>query len=234
MYTFMRRLMVFVLVLGMLCGCMAGGTTQVQITNSSYKTDLADVSVQGIEVSGAANKDFCDEINASVASDIDGALVSFDTMVSKSREDLRMGNKCMMEINQEVKYNSPKMLSVIEEHYVYTGGAHGSYMRYPRNFDMLAKKRIYLSDLFSDPGYKETLNRMIRERMEAEPERYSELWAKPEISTSHETDFYFTEGRLVIFFQPYVLSYYAKGYVEFELPLSELSGYLKEEYRNFV
>jgi hypothetical protein len=192
------------------------------------------VKVEGFEVSGIENKEFAAQINSQVAADIDGALVSFDTMASQSNPELRMGNKCVLEIGQEVRYNDCDFLSVTEEHYVYTGGAHGSYMMYPRNYDLGAGKQVYLSELFADDGYKETLNRMIEERREKEPERYEELWAKPEIKPEHETDFYLTPGRLVIFFQPYVLSYYAKGYVEFELPLAELSGYMKEEYRRLI
>ena len=44
-------------------------------------------------------------------------------------------------------------------------------------------------------------------------------------------EFYMTDEDLVIFFPPYVLSYYAKGFIEFPLRLTELNGYLNEEFR---
>ena len=40
-----------------------------------------------------------------------------------------------------------------------------------------------------------------------------------------------TDEDLVIFFSPYELSYYAKGFIEFPVRMTELNGILKEEYR---
>jgi len=92
-------------------------------------------------------------------------------------------------------------------------------------------KQIYLSDLFCDVGYKDAINRLIDELVTENPDEYNELWEKPEITDNHEYDFYFEDNSLVIFFQPYTLSYFAKGYITFPLKLSDLSGYMKEEYR---
>ena len=75
---------------------------------------------------------------------------------------------------------------------------------------------------------------MINERMSEHSEEYQELWEKPEIKPEHQTDFYLDGDSLVIFFQPYELSYYARGFVEFPLPLDELAGYMKEEYRRLA
>ena len=50
----------------------------------------------------------------------------------------------------------------------------------------------------------------------------------------HQTDFYIQDDDLVIFFQPYDLSYYARGFVEFRLDLEDLSGYMKEGYRRLI
>ena len=77
-----------------------------------------------------------------------------------------------------------------------------------------------LADLFADDGYVSTLNRMINEEMEKHSEEYKDLWAKPEIKQEHQTDFYIQDDDLVIFFQPYDLSYYARGFVEFRLDLA--------------
>ena len=215
----------------LLCGCTAKGSADIRLTDSGYTTDSAEIHAQGFEVSGIKNHDFAAQINSSVQSDIDGALVSFDTMVSESLGELRMGNRCILDITQELKYNENDFLSVVEEHYVYTGGAHGSNMKYPRNYDLAGSRQIYLSDLFSE-GYKESLNRIITEQVQADTEKYSELGERPEIQPEHEMNFYIIPGKLVIFFQPYELSYYAKGYVEFEIPFSKISGNLKDEWRN--
>lgn len=215
----------------LMCGCNADGSANVHITQSSYETDLADVKVESFEISHISDKEFATQVNSKISDDINGALVSFDTMVADSREDLRMGNKCVLNITQEVKNNSNNLLSIVEEHYIYTGGSHGSYTLYPRNYDLNKSKQIYLSDLFSDEGYTDVLNNLIDELVENNPDTYSELWEKPRIMPRHEYDFYFENNRLVIFFQPYTLSYFAKGYITFPIKLSDISGYLHEEYR---
>ncbi len=98
-----------------------------------------------------------------------------------------------------------------------------------------AKKEVKLADLFADDGYVSTLNRMINEEMEKHSEEYKDLWAKPEIKTGTSDGFlYSRDDDLVIFFQPYDLSYYARGFVEFRLDLEDLSGYMKEEYRRLI
>lgn len=225
--------MLYIFPLLLLCGCAAKDTVNIRLTDSSYQTDTADVYAQGAEFSGMKDTAFEEALNASIASDIDGALVSFDTIAAQSAQNIRMGNKCVFRLTQEVKYNKNDFVSIIEEHYIYAGGAHGSSKRYPRNIDAAASKTIALADLFED-GYEETLNRMITELLEKYPERYSELWEKPHILPCHQSDFYIDDSSLVIFFQPYDLSYYAKGYVEFPLKLKELKGYMKEEYRRLT
>ena len=229
----MRKLLILIFPVLLLCSCTAPGSADIKINNSTYQTDLSDVSAQGIKFSEMKDRVFEEELNSSIASDIDGALVSFDTLASQSSESLRMGNRCVFRLTQEVKYNKNNFVSIIEEHYVYTGGAHGSSRRYPRNIDLLSSKTVCLADMF-ESGYENTINRMIKEAVDAHPEIYSDLWEQPSLTSNHQKDFYISEDKLVIFFQPYDLSYYAKGYVEFPLKLKDLSGYMKEEYRRLV
>lgn len=63
------------------------------------------------------------------------------------------------------------------------------------------------------------------------PDKYSELWEKPEITNENENRFYMTDTDLVIFFPPYELSYYAKGFIEFPIPLEEINPILKDHYK---
>ncbi|MBR0089122.1 MAG: DUF3298 domain-containing protein, partial [Clostridia bacterium] len=102
------------------------------------------------------------------------------------------------------------------------------------NIDTALSKKVLLADLFAEAGYENTLNRMINEQVEEHPDEYSELWEKPVIKDTSQTDFYIDGDKLVLYYQPYDLSYYARGFVEFKLPLKELSGYLKEEYRRLI
>ena len=78
------------------------------------------------------------------------------------------------------------------------------------------------------------LDRLIEQEVTDHPDEYSDLWEKPQIKESNQRDFYVTQQGLVIFYQPYDLSYYARGFVEFTIDYADISGYLKEEYRRLV
>lgn len=234
MYNTMKKLSVLMLMLFMLCGCSRAGGVTVNTSTAEYETDISQVCVQGVEIDGLENVEFQEEINKNIASDLDSAMVSFDTAASENASALRMGNRCILHITQTVMNNSDNFLSVVEEHYVYLGGAHGTTAWYPRNFDFASSKKLVLSDLFSDDGYADTLNRIITEMVDNDKEQYADLWEHPVIKEEHETDFYIKDGRIVIFYQPYDLSYYARGFVEFPIKLSDLSGYLKEEYKRLI
>lgn len=229
----LRKVLVLGIVLICLCGCnMDRIKTDTEI--KEYETDFSTVRAEILQIHGGDDEEFIDQINASVEQAAQSDLIAFDSKAQESVTKISMGNKCLLDISWDVKYNSNDFLSAVEEKYAYTGGAHGSTVRIAKNIDMSVKKEIKLSDLFAEDGYANTLNRFIGELVKERPDEYKDLWAKAEIKDSHQTDFYINDGNLVIFFQPYDLSYYARGFVEFPIPIKELSGYLKEEYRRLI
>lgn len=229
----LKRVLIFGLVLICLCGCSAE-TIKTEKNVREYETDFSTVRAEIIKICGGTEDEFINQINSDIEQVVESDLIAFDSKAQESEQKQRMGNKCLLDISWDIKYNSHDFLSTVEEKYVYTGGAHGSTMRIPRNIDMAAKREIKLADLFAEDGYANTLNRFIAELIQENPDEYKELWAKAEIKDSHQTDFYINDGNLVIFFQPYDLSYYARGFVEFPIPLKELSGYMKEEFKRLA
>lgn len=229
----MKKLFILGAVLLCLFGCSVVGIG-IEKKISEYETDFSKVTAEKPEISGMENTEFEKQLNTEIEKEISSALVAFDSEAQASSDNVRMGNKCVMQITWAEKYNKNDFISIIQERYVYTGGAHGKSVRIPKNIDVLASKTIKLSDLFAERGYENTLNRLINEELTKKSDEYKDLWAKAEIKESNQTDFYIEENNLVIFFQPYDLSYYARGFVEFHLPLKELSGYMKEEYRRLI
>lgn len=227
----MKKYFIIMLCLFMLTGCGTGERAGVKTSVSEYDSDISSVYVEEIEFSGFLDKEFEKSINDTIAEDLKGAMISFDTMVSESEENVRMGNRCVLEIRQILKNNDKNLISLLEEHYVYTGGAHGSTMRYPRNIDTLGNKTVTAEDVFCE-GYEEELNRKIDKIMEENKEEYSDLWEHPK--AGKDMNFYISDDKLVIFFQPYELSYYARGFVEFPIKLEEIRGLLKEEYKRLA
>lgn len=221
--------------LGALCLCScADGKIKIDRTVKEYETDYSSVRAEVVSFSGMPDAEFEEKLNNDIAQDIESAIIAFDTNAAEHANDVRMGNKCVFDNSWSEKYNDKDFVSIVEERYIYMGGAHGETAWLPRNIDALTSKEIKLKDLFEDEGYVTTLNRMIAAEVQEDSEEYADLWEKPEIKESNQTDFYIEDGDLVIFYQPYDLSYYARGFVEFELDLEDLSGYLKEEYRRLI
>ena len=119
---------------------------------------------------------------------------------------------------------------MVTEKYVYLSGLHGNTWWSAKNFDTRLDKQLTLDDIFSDNSFDKALNKKMEELITKNPEEYHDLWEIPLINENHKSNFYLTDKNLVIFFQPYELSYYARGVVEFPIPLEKIRGYIKEEY----
>lgn len=231
MHNTVVRLLAAVLAAAALGGCsVTKDTASISIEKVEYETDAASVYAERPSFAFMKNKELMDELNDAYEEETDAALVAFDTK-SKDCEQLTGGNKCVFEIRQDVKYNKNDFISIVTETYEYTGGAHGSTVWAAKNIDTANGETVELADLFADDKYKDELNRLITDMVVSKSDEYSDLWEKPQIKDSNQTDFYVTDDALVIYYQPYDLSYYARGFVEFPIPYEEISGYLKEEYR---
>ncbi len=218
----------------MLSGCtMLLDGYDVKINKEEQESDYSSVYAEIIEFDGIKNKEYESELNMSVRSNVDEAIAQFDKLAQDASEELPEGVKSALSITQKVKRNTDDIISFVSEHYIYTGGAHGNTSWYPRTINVLAENPhdLKLSELFKDKDYIKKLNAIIDTMVKENPDKYSELWEKPELTKENENRFYMTDIDLVIFFPPYELSYYAKGFIEFPIPLAELSPLLKEEYR---
>lgn len=232
----MKRLVALSLSVILIISACGNGGYGVTIKKEEQATDYSTVYAEVIEFSGFENKEYESELNMSICNDIESAISEFDEMAQEASAVLPEGIKSDMHITQELKRNSGGIISFVEVHYLYLGGAHGNTMWYPRTINVRSENphNLELFELFNDDGYLETINRLIAELAAANPDKYNELWAEPVVTKENENQFYLTDNELVIFFPPYVLSYYAKGFIEFPIRLADLSAILKEEYKPAV
>ncbi len=228
-----KRVVVGVLAM-MLSGCaMMSDGYSVKINKEEQESDYSTVYAEILEFDGIKNKEYESELNMSIRTDVEEAIAQFDNLAQEASEALPLGVKSTLNITQKVKRNTDDIISFVTEHYIYTGGAHGNTSWYPRTIAVLSENPhdLQLGELFRDKDYIKKLNAIINTMVKENPDKYSELWEKPEITKENEYRFYMTDTDLVIFFPPYELSYYAKGFIEFPIPLAELNPLLKEEYR---
>lgn len=212
-------------------GCAAGGGFSAVITKEEQETDYSAVYAEIISFGGLSNKEYESELNSGIEELVRGAIAEFDSLAQEAAQSLPAGVKSDLRITQDVKRNSGGIVSFVTEQYTYLGGAHGNTVRYPETIDTRSENphNLELSELFTDDSYIERINNLIAAEVKAEPEKYGELWAEPVITET--TKYYLTDEELVIWFPPYELSYYAKGFIEFPIGLEDISGFLKEEYR---
>lgn len=205
----------------------------VKIHKEEQETDYSSVYAEVIEFDGFKNKVYESELNISTEEDVENAIKGFDAVALEAKETLPNGVKSALKITQKLKRNTTDIISFITEIYTYTGGAHGNTVWEPKTIDVTSEKPhdLKLGELFSDKDYIAKLNTIISAMVEENPEKYGELWAKPQITAENENRFYMTDEDLVIFFPPYELSYYAKGFIEFPIPLEKLSPILKDRYK---
>ena len=124
------------------------------------------------------------------------------------------------------------IISFVQNHYSFTGGAHGvGYSRY-LNLDANKKSLIGLDDLVS-PNQQEKLKALLWERYTEE--RRDE---NGEISTFVEKadfyiapDFYFTEHGISFVYPVYALGSYAEGPIELELYFAQINSLLNKDYQ---
>lgn len=224
----MRFVSLAAAVMILLCGCSLGKEVRVKLDTKEYVTDVLDIKAQIPSFSGMENRDFENSIN-------EGAENSTNAWIEEFMTNVPENTKAEFKAQPSVKYNENDFLSVVTDIYTYTGGAHGALARKSLNIDIKKCTTRTLKDLFSpDSDYRELLNRCMAQIIQSEPQKYSDLWEQPVMTESRENDFYIENGNLVIYYPPYELSYYSKGFVEFEIKTEDIKSYLKEEYKKFA
>lgn len=218
----------------LLYGCGTGGGFSVTIDKEEQETEYSTVYAEIISFGGLANKEYESELNEGIEQSVEDAIANFDSLAQENTKILPAGVKSDLHISQNIKRNSGGILSWIEERYIYSGGAHGTTVWIASTIDTRqeAPHNLELSELFTDDSYVERVNNIIDKMVEENPETYNELWAEPHITRDTKNQYYLTDNdELVIWFSPYELSYYAKGFIEFPIMLSDLNTNLREEYR---
>lgn len=217
-----------IVILIALCSCAGSGEVKIKFDTKEYVTDTMSIKAQIPKFSGMPNKEFENSLNDSYETDIEAWIDEFTAEVDPnivSEFDLQ---NC-------IRYNKNNFISIVSEIYTFTGGAHGTTSWSAKNIDAAQSKIIELGDLFKEgEDYKTVINRTMLEMAENNKEEYGDLWEQPVLSDKQNKDFYIEDKNLVIYYSPYELSYYARGFVEFPIPLENLESYLKDEYKCLI
>ncbi|MDD4699556.1 MAG: DUF3298 and DUF4163 domain-containing protein [Oscillospiraceae bacterium] len=119
----------------------------------------------------------------------------------------------------KLTYNCGCIVSLYFDQYEYTGGAHGSTLRYSQTFNLQKCSMLKLNELFScTSDYKAYIFKQILEQIEQDTSIYFEDYAKLIVSTFNESSFYCTPLGIIIYYQQYDIAPYSSGIREFLIP----------------
>lgn len=206
----------------LLFGCSTAHLTYI---DKSYKTDTVTVELQIPQFCSLKDEEFQNTINSEIQDTCNEFLNKFKT----STRDFPYPSVFTCDTNL---HENGKVLSLVTQIDYYTKKPHNNSFRITKNINKETSTEISLGDLFPEESYIDLINSKLTEIVRANPQEYSDLWAKPRLLENQA--FYLTNENLVIYYPPYELSYYSRGFVEFSIPLTELSGYLTEEYRQIL
>lgn len=223
MYNFIKKLPIFALVL--LCASCKSGV-EVDSIDKSYTTETVTVDAKIPKLSGISSESLEVSVNSEYEKTVTSLLEDFKKQAAKT------GDKSTFTVTTTEHHNSGGFFSAVTQVESFASESHKNSFRITKNIDTKKCIELTLSDLFEGDAYIDMLNARLESAVKENSERYQGLWEKPRLCENQ--DFYVSSGNLVVYYLPYKLSYYERGFVEIPLSLSDMSGYLKEEYRHLA
>ncbi len=118
-----------------------------------------------------------------------------------------------------ITYNQAPIISLYQDEYTFTGGAHGSTIRTSQNWNLEYNEPFTLSDIYANqPDYLLFILKEIHRQIQ---EKGADLFFEDSCSLVLETfnprQFYLTPNYVVIYFQQYDIAPYSTGIPTFEI-----------------
>lgn len=132
-------------------------------------------------------------------------------------------NNFVLKSDYKKMKNNMGVDSYLIKTYYYTGGSHGMMMETPYNF--IDGRKALLNEFFKENVNYQTIikNKVEEIIIEDNPSHYYDTVTIKEEGYK----FYFSEDKLVIIFDVYEIGPFESGILSFDIPISELEGYLK-------
>ncbi len=132
-------------------------------------------------------------------------------------------------------YNDNDLLSIQQEWYSYTGGAHGNYGASNYAINLKTGKRIRLADLFLKTSQSELSDIIEQKILEQQAKYIGEQTTLLEAGFSVEEikpteNFYLTEKGIGFHYSPYEIAPYAIGSIEVFIPFSDCKHLMKKDF----
>lgn len=225
------------------CGALAAGPAAAQVkvetVNIDRKTDTVDIEV-AYPRTGIAGIDrlFAERANAMVA--------DFERSADEDFASFKQDNgeappwTYSLYVTFEVPRNDADMLVFDFDNSIFTGGAHPNHDIDTYNFMMPDGWQVFLPEIFAGKPALDRISALAIADLTKQllgPDSMSDPeWVKSGAGPSWANfkDFILLPDLLVIRFPPYQVAAYAAGDQRVEIPLSQLKGLMREDWRTPV
>lgn len=121
-----------------------------------------------------------------------------------------------------ITYSQNNMISLYFDRYEYTGGAHGSTVRYSNTWNLNHCCFMSLEDFgLTKEEIVPEIYKQIEEQIQNGTNQYFENYKELVLKTFNPNSFYLSNDSVVIYFQQYDIAPYSSGIVEFKIALQK-------------
>ncbi len=211
-------------------------TDTLEIKTLNYNKSTADssifISIDYPQITGSKNSSVEQKVNNFLEEEFKQSIAWYDEIQSDSSnyEDMNYDMQYSFETGFQVEYNSEKFVSIVLNHYQFTGGAHGNYFALGYNIRMSDGKILTLKDIIKSDSFDiltDECGQAILEAYQASTLMEAGLF-EDEIVIEVDQDFYITPTALVLQFDPYEIGPYAMGEIIAEIPFQKINDILKD------
>lgn len=133
-------------------------------------------------------------------------------------------------------YQSPKIATIADFTYVYSGGAHGNYGTSYSSYDLVNKKQLKLTDIVTADGKKRLsalLAKSVRAQFRLKPSApLTEVLFENRITPNQ--NFYITGKGIGFSYNPYEIAAYAFGEINVFIPFKEIETNLLPSFKQLL
>ena len=207
----------------------------LEIKSLNYSKSSTDSSVSiNIEypkINGIENDTIELKINSFLEEEFKQSIPWYEEILSDSAEyqDNPYEIGYSFETGFQVQFNSQKFISIVLNHYQFTGGAHGNYFALGYNITTDEGKILTLKDIIREDSFDlltYECEQAILEAYKTNSLMEAGLFEN-ELVIPEDQDFYITPTALVIQFDPYEVGPYAMGEIIAEIPFEKIKDILQ-------
>ncbi|MBK7228907.1 MAG: DUF3298 and DUF4163 domain-containing protein [Ignavibacteriales bacterium] len=210
-------------------------TLQVESINFSKSTidSTAWINIDYPQIVNSENDSVITKINLFLEQEFKQSIEWYDEIISDTTEieDTSFKFQYSFETGFQVVYNSRDFISIVLDHYQYTGGAHGNYVAFGYNIRLEDGAFITLKDIVEESALDLLTfecEESILEKYEANSLMEAGLFEN-EIVLTYDQDFYIIPGALVLQFDPYEIGPFAMGEITAEIQFEKINDILKQD-----